>query len=75
MAGWNDYWWMQDGATSHTMLEVLWFLFEKFCGQVIGRRSEIIWPPYSPDLNVLDCLFLLYTMMQVDGGCPQPSRS
>ncbi len=62
---WNSYWWMQDGATSHTMLDVLRFLLDKFRGRVISRLSEIIWPPYSPDINILDYLFWLYTMMQV----------
>ena len=55
---------MQDGATSHTTLEVIRFLLDMFHGRVISRWSEIIWPPYSPDLNVLD-YFWLYTMMQV----------
>ena len=61
----NGYWWMQDGATSHTTLAVLNFLLDKFGGRVISRRSEIIWPPYSPDLNVLDYFFWSYAMMHV----------
>ncbi len=31
----------------------------------ISRRSENIWLPYSPDLNILDYFFWLYAMMQV----------
>ena len=44
---------------------VLSFLLEKFGGRVISRRSEIIWPRYSPDLNVLDYLFWSFVMQQV----------
>ena len=61
----NSYWWMQDGDMSHTTLEVLRFLLDKCRGRVISRGSEIIWPPYSLDLNVLDYFFWTYAMMQV----------
>ena len=66
----NGYWWMQDRATSHTTLEVLWFFFDKFCGRVISRRSEIIWAPYRPDLNILIYFLLLYAMIQVQRRKP-----
>ena len=37
---------------------------------MISRRSEIIWPPYSPDLNVLDYFFWSFVMMQVRRSKP-----
>ncbi len=52
---------MKDRATSHTALEVIRFLFNKF----YGRRSKIIWLPYSPGQNVLDYFFWLYARMYV----------
>ena len=61
----NGYWWMQDRATSHTTLKVLWFFLDKFCSRVISRRSEIIWAPYSPHLYIFIYFFWLYAMMQV----------
>ena len=66
----NGYWWMQDRATSHTTLEVLWFFLDKFCGRVISRRSEIIWAPYRPDLNILIYFLWLYATMQVQRRKP-----
>ena len=60
-----QFWWMQDGATCHTTNDVLNFLRLKFKGRLISRRSEIGWPPYSPDLNVLDYFFWSYAMMHV----------
>ena len=56
---------MQDGATAHTTNDVLNFLGEKFRGRVISRRSEIEWPPYSPDLNPLDYFFWSFALIQV----------
>lgn len=61
----NGYWGMQDGATSHTTADVMAFLNDKFRGRVISRKAEIEWPPYSPDLNVLDYFFWSYAMIQV----------
>jgi hypothetical protein len=50
------YWFMQDGATSHTTNLNIDFLVEKFCGQLISRQSQTghFWPTYSPNLNPLD---------------------
>ena len=48
------FWWQQDGATSHCTDVVLNFLEEKFRGRIISRRSEVSWPPYSPDFNPCD---------------------
>ena len=59
------YWFMQDGATSHTTNLNVNFLLEKFRGRLISRRSEQLWPPYSPDLNVLDFFVWGYLEEQV----------
>ena len=50
-------WFMQDGATCHTTLSNLEFLHTKFIGRVISDKSEVTWPPKSPDLNPLDFFF------------------
>ena len=58
--------WMQDGATSHVTNVNLNFLLEKFSGRVISRRSEQLWPPYSPCLNPLDFSIWGYMQDQVN---------
>ena len=37
----------------------------QFRGRLISRRSDITWPPYSPDMNPLDYFFWGYAMMHV----------
>ena len=59
------WWWMQDGATPHTTDNVLDFLNEKFHGRIISRRCINNWPPYSPDLNVMDFFFWGWALMRV----------
>ena len=51
-------------ARPHKTEDVLTFLRLNFKGSVISRRSEIKWPPYSPDLNFSD-YFWLYAMINV----------
>ena len=58
----REYWFMQDGGTSHTTNNNINFLVGKFRGRVISRRSKRFWPAYSPDLNVLD--FCVWGYMQ-----------
>ena len=50
----NALWYMQDGATCHTSQNNLYFLLDKFDGRVISNKTDVIWPPNSPDLNSLD---------------------
>ena len=45
---------MQDGATCHTTPLNLDFLRSKFAGRVISHKTDLPWPPNSPDLNPLD---------------------
>ena len=63
----RQYWFMQDGATSHTTNLNLNFLTEKFCGRVISRQAQEghFWPLYSPDLNPLDFCVWGYVHDQV----------
>lgn len=58
-------WWMQDGATPHTTNYNLEYLLEKFGGRVISNKSEIRWPPCSPDCNPLDFFFWGHAMNHV----------
>lgn len=50
----NNVWFQQDGAIPHTAKIVLEWLAEKFGEHFISLRSNIEWPPHSPDLNPLD---------------------
>ena len=56
---------MQDGATCHTTQLNLEFLLSKFAGRVISNKTDIPWPPNSPDLNPLDFFFWRYSMVHV----------
>lgn len=49
----NNVWFQQDGATPHTARIVLEWLAEKLGEHFISLRSNIEWPPHSPDLNPL----------------------
>ena len=43
-----------DGAPLHWGLRIRQFLNETFSDQWIGRDGPISWPPYSPDITLLD---------------------
>ena len=49
----QNYWFMQDGATSHTTSLNINFLIKKFCDRVISPFGHN-WPLYILDLNPLD---------------------
>ena len=61
----NRWWWMQDGAPVHCTRKTLDFVEDKFGGRVISRKSDISWPPYSPDLNPHDYFLGGYAMAEV----------
>ena len=48
---------MQDGATCNTTPFNLELLRSKFVGRVISNKTDLPWPPNSPDLNPLDFIF------------------
>lgn len=57
-------WWQQDGAPCHTSEIPMRFLRKTFGQRLIAKARKsskqylnLIWPPYSPDLNPLDFFF------------------
>ena len=56
---------LQDGATCHTTQMNLGYLKSKFGNRVISNKTEIPWPPNSPDLNPLDFFFWGHSMNHV----------
>lgn len=50
----SDFWFQQDGATSHTAEETMTILQDRFPGHVISRGGDINWPSRSCDLTPLD---------------------
>ena len=47
-------WFQQDGATPYTSKESLPWLNQRFSDQLISRKCDLQWSPYSPDLNPPD---------------------
>ena len=47
-------WFQQDGATCHTAEATLDILRTVFEDRIISRRTDVIWPPRSCDLTLLD---------------------
>ena len=64
-AGRQWHWWIKDSATGLTTNAVLNFLGKMFWGLVISQRLEIDWPPYSPNLNPLNCFFFSFSMIHI----------
>ena len=64
-------WFQQDGAPSHTSNIVMDWLNLKFPGRVISRKSNVPWPPQSPDLNPLDYWLWGYCLSLVRKQNPQ----
>lgn len=50
----EDMWFQQDGATSHTARETIALLSEKFPARLISRNGDQNWPPRSCDLTPCD---------------------
>ena len=61
----KGYYFMQDGASSHTTNANLEFLLSKFQGRVISNKTNIIWPPKSPDMNPLDFFLWGHSMSHI----------
>ena len=47
-------WFLQDGATVHTVKVSMNVILEIFAGRLIFRNGNISWPPRSPDLSPSD---------------------
>ena len=50
----ENVWWQQDGVPAHTSNQSMHYLRGQFPGKVISKRGDVIWPPRSPDLAILD---------------------
>ncbi|KAJ8962593.1 hypothetical protein NQ318_000986 [Aromia moschata] len=50
----ENTWFMYDGMSPHFALPVCQYLYGHFPHWWIGRGSEFVWPPRSPDLNPPD---------------------
>ena len=61
----SRYWFQQDGASCHVTRSVMEFLEANFSTRIISRNSDHHWPPYSPDLSVLDFSFWKQAMAEV----------
>lgn len=55
-------WYQHDGAPCHSAARVTEYLNQAFPRRWIGRRSEIPWPPRSPDITPLD--FFLWGLLK-----------
>lgn len=61
----QEYWFQQDGATSHTARQSMEVVRELFGNCVISRFGNIPWPPRSPDLSVCDFFLWGYLKSKV----------
>lgn len=61
-AEYGRMWFQQDGATPHTSNDSLEWLTARFKKKIVSRKTEIQWPPYSPDLSPPD--FFLWGYMK-----------
>lgn len=53
----QDMWFLHDGAPPHFARAVKLFLDDHYPRRWIGRNGPFLWPPRSPDLNVMDYYF------------------
>ena len=50
----GNIWFQQDGITCHTAEATLDVLCSGFEDRIISRRADVVWPPRSCDLRLLD---------------------
>ena len=50
----DNIWFQQDSATCHTAEATLEVLRPVFEDRIISRRADVVWPPRSCDLTLLD---------------------
>ena len=68
----NSVIFQQDGAPPHCSNESFEFLRRYFPGdQLISRRTDFPWPPYSPDLNPCDYFLWGYLKERIYQNNPQ----
>ncbi|XP_033745047.1 uncharacterized protein LOC117330676 [Pecten maximus] len=68
----NGVWYQQNGAAPHTANRVLTWLADTFGNRLISLRTDIEWPPHSPDLNPSD--FYLWGYLKDRVYIPPPSN-
>lgn len=61
----EDFWFQQDGATSHTARRPREILQEMFPDHLISLRGDINWPARSPDLSPCDFFLWGYLKSKV----------
>jgi transposase len=54
----EDFWFQQDGATTHTARRPRAILKEVFPGRMVSLHEAVPWPPHSPDLSPCDFFFV-----------------
>ena len=50
----TQVWFQQDGDTPHTAHHVLKWLTKTFASRIVSLKTDIAWPPDSPNLSPLD---------------------
>ena len=50
----GNIWFQQDSATCHTAEEIFYVLDPVFEDRIISRRADVVWPPRSCDLTLLN---------------------
>lgn len=61
----EDYWFQQDGATSHTARISMNILQEAFPNRLISRNGNLPWPARSPDIAIPDFFLWGYLKSKV----------
>jgi hypothetical protein len=67
----EDFWFQEDGATSHTARRPHAILKEVFPGRVVSLHEAVQWPPRSPDLSLCDFFLWGYLKAAVFKHRPQ----
>ena len=67
----NKFWFLQDGASSHTSNLFRDWLKANFESRVISLKTDFEWAPHSPDLSPPDFFLWGYLKNRVYAGKPR----
>lgn len=67
----DNFWFQQDGATSHTANQTIELLRTRFPGRVISRHGDQNWPPRSCDITPMDFFVWGFLKGKVYANNPQ----
>jgi len=67
----DNFWFQQDGATSHTARVSINAIQQIFGNRIISKNGDIHWPPRSPDLSVCDFFLWGYLKSKVYAQKPR----